>query len=94
LEKILFDATKLYEPYRPDYTEVLPPLVFSEEQSSELADLEATILDYVKQMNARFITGDADLETEWETYLKTLEDMNLERFIQIYQDAYDFKYKK
>lgn len=93
LEKILYEATQLYEPFRPDYTEVLPPLVFTEEQASELADLEKTILDYVKQMVARFITGDADLETEWETYLKTLDDMNLARFIEIYQEAYDLKYK-
>ncbi len=94
LEIILYEATKLYEPFRPDYTEVLPPLVFTEEQSNELSDLEKTIKDFVTQMNARFITGDADLENDWDNYVSTLEDMGIDRYVEIIQEAYDTNFKQ
>ena len=92
LETLLYKATTQYEPFNPGMDQLLPPLVFTEEQASELSDLEVTINDYVDQMNARFITGDADIENEWDTYVKTLDEMNLERYIQIHQEAYDLKY--
>jgi putative aldouronate transport system substrate-binding protein len=92
LETILYEATKQYEPFNPDRDQLVPPVVFTEEQASELTDLEVTILDYVNQMAARFITGDADIDSEWDTYVKTLDDMNLARFIEIYQEAYEIKY--
>ena len=92
LETLLLEATHLYDEYRPDHTQVLPPLVFTEEQSNELADLEITILDFVEQMNARFITGDASLESDWDNYIETLNSMNLERFLEIHQEAYDAKF--
>ncbi len=93
VEIILYEATKLYEPFRPDYTEVLPPLVFTEEQSNELADLEKTIQDFLKQMNARFITRDADLDNDWDNYVTSLEDMGVGRYLEIIQEAYDTNFK-
>ncbi|MBP1933298.1 ABC transporter substrate-binding protein [Ammoniphilus resinae] len=93
-EVILYEATKQYEQYTPEVSQVLPKLFFTDEQSSELADLEMTINGYVDQMFARFITGDANLEKEWDTYLDTLQGMNVNRYIEIYQEAYDAKYKK
>lgn len=90
LEVILYNQSKdNYEPYRAPLEMVLPPLYFSEEQSTELADLQKTITDYVSQMTARFITGDASLDKEWDSYLNTLKKMNLERYIAIQQEAFD-----
>ncbi|PZE22861.1 ABC transporter substrate-binding protein [Paenibacillus xerothermodurans] len=94
-ELILYKETKeKYEPYRQDEKTVLPPLFFTNEQATEAADLEKTINDYVKEMIARFVTGDVNIDSDWETYLKNLEDMNLQRYLEIYQLAYDAKYKK
>ncbi|MEK3890085.1 ABC transporter substrate-binding protein [Bacillus sp. FSL K6-3431] len=93
LEPFLYNETKdKYEPYK-DESKALPPLYFSEEQSAELSELETTITSFVEESNARFISGDEDIEKGWKTYLKTLEGMNVERFIEIYQEAYDAKYK-
>ncbi|WP_223829357.1 ABC transporter substrate-binding protein [Paenibacillus arenilitoris] len=89
LEVILYNETKTkYEPYKPDVSMIVPPLIFNEEQSSELAGLQKTIDDYKKEMLARFITGDADIDEDWDSYLKTLSDMNLDRYLQIYQEVY------
>ncbi|MFC5464581.1 ABC transporter substrate-binding protein [Lederbergia graminis] len=94
LEDILYKATvEHYEPYGKNDDKFVPPLFFDEVQAAELATIEQTIRDHVSEMQARFITGDADIEKDWDKYLKTLEGMNLNRFIEIYQEAYDAKYK-
>lgn len=94
-EIILYNETKKnYEPYKQDPNTYLPPLFFTNDQATELADLEKTITDYVKEMIARFVTGDASLDKDWDTYLKNLDGMNLKRYLDIYQSAYDAKNKK
>ncbi|OAK73814.1 ABC transporter substrate-binding protein [Lederbergia galactosidilytica] len=94
LEALLYEETKgKYEPYKLDEDMVVPPLYFNEEQSAELAEIEATIQNFVDESNARFISGDDDIEKGWESFLQNLEAMNLDRYIEIYQEAYDAKYK-
>jgi len=44
---------------------------------------------YVTEMNAAFMTGQKDIEAEWDTYLKKLDDMGLQEVITIYQAALD-----
>jgi len=95
LEIVLYEETsKNYEPYKQAAENVLPPLFFTNEQASEIADLSKTITDYVNEMIARFVTGDADLDKDWDSYLKNLKNMDLERYLSIYQETYDAKYKK
>ncbi|WP_281888729.1 extracellular solute-binding protein [Paenibacillus sp. YYML68] len=94
-EKMYYEVTKKnYEPYRPDIKSIVPPLFFAPSDSQALAELDKTINDYVKTMIARFITGDADIEKEWSSYLSTLEKMNLKTYLEIYQKAYEAKQKK
>ncbi|MDQ6422732.1 ABC transporter substrate-binding protein [Paenibacillus sp. LHD-117] len=90
LEVILYNETKNnYEPYKAKDYKTVPPLFMTNEQATEAADLSKTVNDYVDEMMARFIIGDVDVEKEWETYVKTLESMNLKRLLEIYQAAYD-----
>ncbi|WP_410795801.1 ABC transporter substrate-binding protein [Paenibacillus sp. J5C2022] len=90
LEDILYHETKNnYEPFKSDQYKTVPPLFMTNDQATETADLSKTINDFVEEMMARFIIGDADIDAEWDTYLKTLDSMNLKRLIEIYQAAYD-----
>jgi putative aldouronate transport system substrate-binding protein len=95
LEPTLYKETKeKMEPYKVSLDQVLPPLFFTSDQASELADLDKVINDHVKEMIARFVTGDVDLDKGWDGYIKNLENMNLKRYLDIYQQAYDAKFKK
>lgn len=67
----------------------VPPLFLSNEQASEAADLSKTINDYVDEMMARFIIGDASLDKDWDGYVQQLEAMNVSRLLEIYQQAFD-----
>jgi putative aldouronate transport system substrate-binding protein len=91
---LLYRETKrAFEPYKQPLNTIVPPLFFTEQQASELADLTKTINDYVDEMFARFVINDADINKEWENYLKTLEKMNLKKYIEIHQAAYDARKK-
>ena len=94
-EKMYYDVTKeKYEPYQQDLAKIVPPLFFTKEQAEELSDMEASISGYVTSMIARFVTGDADINGGWADYLKSLDQMNLKRYLEIYQAAYDATHKK
>ena len=93
-EKLYYDYTiAKYRPYIPELNTLVPPLFFPSADSKTLANIDKTINDYVSSMIARFITGDASLEKDWDTYVKTLDSMGLKDYISIYQKAYDEKMK-
>ena len=92
-EALLHNETKTnYEPYRQPREMVLPPLTFTEDQATAIADPETTITQYVSQMFTEFVRGDADVDAGWDQYLATLDQMGLATYLQVYQDAYDAKY--
>ncbi|MFF2090045.1 ABC transporter substrate-binding protein [Paenibacillus sp. NPDC058174] len=95
LEIIMYEEAKTkYEPYMQKLENVLPPMFFTNDQAIEIADFSKTINDYVNEMVARFVIGDADLDKEWDSYLNNLKKMQLDKYLSIYQDVYDSKYKK
>ncbi len=91
-EKILYNTTKeLYEPYGVDKS--LPELFFNQEQSTEFTELQTQIHSELEQSIAAFISGEKSLDTDWDSYLKRLNDMGLKRYVELYQSVYDENYK-
>ncbi len=72
-------------------SETYPSTLFFEPgDSDELARLSAQIDPYIREMTAKFITGNVELnDTEWSKYLDTLEKMDIKKYIEILQKAYD-----
>ncbi len=89
-EKPLEDYTREnYEPYAPDIDMLLPPLVFTEEQSETLLPIESTVRTYVEEKTAAFITGGQSIDDNWDSYLAELEAMGLQTLLETYQEAYN-----
>jgi len=77
-----------YEPYAT--TTAYPSGIFIDlENASEAAQLKTTIADYVESNLAQFVTGTMDIENDWDQYIKGFEGLQLERYLEIYQEAYD-----
>lgn len=36
-----------------------------------------------------FITGDMNLDTEWDSYVETIKSIALDDYLALYQEAYD-----
>jgi putative aldouronate transport system substrate-binding protein len=79
-------------PYAQPEDSYVPPLVYTEDQASEIGDLKTTIKGYVDENIALFITGVRDIDTEWDDYLEEFEALNLDRYLEILQTAYEDKY--
>ena len=55
----------------------------------EYADLNSVISTYCSEMYIKFITGEVDIDTQWDEYIATLQKMNVERMIAIKQAQLD-----
>lgn len=92
IEVILYNETKnKYEPYKPADSMLIPPLTYNEQNSAEYAELHSVISDYIEASWVRFITGDLDLEKDWDAYLNELKNMNIDRYLEIMQKQYDIQ---
>lgn len=64
-------------------------LKFEEEEQMVIDQYMTEISTYATEMSAAFITGEKDIESDWDEYVATFEKMNLEKVLEVYQAAYD-----
>lgn len=69
-----------------------PMVYFSNDDQKRIAAIHADMKEYVNQSTARFVTGDLNLDTDWDTYITTMKNMGMDEMVDIYQRRYD-KYK-
>ena len=86
---VMYKGSLLYEKVRQPLESVLPTLYFSEEVSEEIALIKTAVSDYQKESMVAFITGDMSLDSDWDSYVATLDSIGLEDYLSLYQEAYD-----
>lgn len=92
--KLLYEAYMIndesvknaYENRREEVFDFAP---LTEEERKDASRKKDTLLDYVTEMTAAFLTGKSDIEKEWNSYLKELDTIGLEEVTETYQKAYD-----
>ncbi|MBR4289830.1 MAG: hypothetical protein IKT52_04225 [Oscillospiraceae bacterium] len=67
----------------------LNTLVLTQDETDTYNDAFTDINAYIAESTAKFISGEADIETGWENYIKDLEKMGLQDIVDVYQAAYD-----
>lgn len=85
-EKVLWPMRERVYPYEK---EIYPQNYFSVEDQVRISSLTADMNPYVTQSMAQFITGDLDIEQEWDNYVNTLKRMGVDELIELYQKGYD-----
>ena len=88
-EYYLQAAAEKYSQYDPGDDTIVPNLVFEGQDAQTISEGTLTIGGYVNQATVQFITGDLDVETDWDGYLSQLKDMGVENYLAIYQKYYD-----
>lgn len=59
-------------------------------EQKEAETYKATdIMTYANQMISQFCNGDADIDTQWDTFVSQLKDMGIKECIELEQAAYD-----
>lgn len=74
-------------PYAEDYVDI-SLLSMTEDESMDYADYWTDLDNYIGEMTAAFITGNKDIDAEWDNYLKELDAMGLGEVCAIYEAAY------
>lgn len=77
----------LYFSKHPD--KLLPQLHYTDSEYEQIEEALTNIPAYVEQSIAEFITGTRNVDSDWEDYVKILNDMGLEEMLKISQDAYN-----
>ncbi|MGG6310940.1 extracellular solute-binding protein [Paenibacillus macerans] len=65
-----------------------PVLFLTPEEQSEVNMMTSDLNTYVRQMEAKFVTGTEPL-TNWDNYVNTVKKMGGDRMAEIHQAAYD-----
>ena len=55
----------------------------------EMAQMKTNITDYLKQSAVQFIIGELDIESDWDAYIAQLKRLNIDKYVQLQQDARD-----
>jgi putative aldouronate transport system substrate-binding protein len=79
---------KLYADKYP--SRVLPALKYTLPEAEQLGMTITDVNDYVNQSIAEFVTGARDInnDAQWNAYLRQLDNLGLQKWIQISQTAY------
>ncbi len=80
------EAAINFKPYAPK--EIWAQFTYTAEELDELLGLTADIDNYVHEMEVQFIVGRKPF-SEWNDYVNTLKKMDLDRFMEINQAAYE-----
>jgi putative aldouronate transport system substrate-binding protein len=75
----------LYKPFLE--ATPMPALWLSEANAKRAADLQTAITDYVKQKQAEWVSGQADIDREWDAYIAQLNRLGLQELLQLKRGA-------
>lgn len=68
--------------------EGVPPLKFTSAELQKLIPIQTQITQYETQKAQQWILGSSDVEQDWAAYNKRLNDLGLQTYLKIYNDAY------
>lgn len=80
------EITKDLEPYA---VENYPQVMYTDDEQNRLSTLATDINTFVNSKQAEWVTNEGCSDAEWDSYIEQLNQMGLEEFIQIHQDALD-----
>ena len=64
-------------------------LPMTDEEKASITEAEKLIKNYYRSMGAKFITGELDIDENWDEYIAELEKMGAKEVLEVYQTAFD-----
>ncbi len=86
------ELDEFYSPYNGTTEYTYPNVFFTEDEINKINLLETDINAFVTQKYVGWIVN-GGVESEWDSYIKQLEAMKVEDYINIYKQAYE-RYQK
>lgn len=87
------NAVAEYYACKPAKGTYVPKLIFNEDELLSISEIQATLISYVNESKIRFITGDLDIDRDWDSFQNELKAIGIEKFLDVCQKVYDRMYK-
>ena len=68
--------------------EPMMPVYYTAEESNEMAQLQTDIQTFIDRKTSEWMRN-GNIDAEWDNYIKELNSMGLDRWLEIKQEAYD-----
>ncbi len=89
-ELLVYNLAKSYAPFKWEGIEPFRTPFLEADEESEQSLLISQIESYVEERFAAMVLDkNIDLDREWDAYLKELDKLQLDRYVEILQNAYD-----
>lgn len=88
-ERRLYNATKKYDGFEPKEQFNSLAAWVEPKDAEELNLLQVNINKYIEENMVQFVTGSKDIEKEWDKYVDGFKTLQVDRYLEIYQKAYD-----
>lgn len=76
--------------YRPYFINIVMPYNYMLlEESEEMAKYTTDITKYVNEQYAKWVSGESDVEADWDAYKAQLENLGVKEYVAAYQAYYD-----
>ena len=72
-----------------NFYDSFPFLVYTTEESDRISTLKTDLTTYLKSMKAQFITGELDIEENWDAFQAQIQSFGLDTILEVEQAAYD-----
>ncbi|KWX76414.1 ABC transporter substrate-binding protein [Paenibacillus riograndensis] len=92
-ERRLYNASLLYQGHEPKELFPIWSIWIDPAEIDEASMLQTNLRNYIEQNELQFITGNKDLNKDWDAYVQGLKDLKLDRYLEILQKAYDASVK-
>ncbi|MBS4206037.1 extracellular solute-binding protein [Lederbergia citrea] len=90
-ERRLFNATKKYDGFEPEEQFNAQAAWIAPEDAEEVALLQTNINKYIEENMVQFATGSKNIDKEWNSYIDGFKNLQVDRYLEVYQKAYDFE---
>lgn len=69
--------------------EFITKIIYTEDEINEVNEIQQNIDSYLNDTVTRFIIGDLDIDSGWDSYMSELKSIGVENLIKTAQTAYD-----
>lgn len=69
----------------------IPVMYYDDADSKEISTISTDLDSYYTQMVSKFIIGEANIDSEWSTFVSKMDQMGSARLIKLLQKTYDNK---
>lgn len=82
--KDYFDRVSAYRETRP----INPPVPADEDENEQLNLYKAPLVDNINTWTLQFITGQKDIEKDWDAYVESCSNLNSQAYVDLYNEIY------